>query len=116
MGSLGRICHMVAVAVLCIPASAESLRCSGGIVDEGDSRISVAYKCGQPLLTDSYCAPVYYNYNQTLQPVPEPFAGAYVPCQPTEEWLYERGPGNLVATVRFRWGKVLSIIYGRAPR
>ena len=114
MNFLGRIVLAAAVAVLCIPASAESLRCAGGIAAEGDSRLSVLYKCGQPLLADSYCAPVYYS--QTLQPVPEPFASAFVPCQQTEEWLYERGAGNLVATVRIRSGVVQSIAYGRAPR
>jgi Protein of unknown function (DUF2845) len=97
-----------------LPASAESLRCAGGSVAEGDSRIAVAYKCGQPLLKDSFCAPVFYS--QTLNPVPEPIANALVPCQPSEEWLYERGPGNLLATVRFRSGTVSSIVYGRVPR
>ncbi len=98
---------------LCLPAHAESLRCSGGIAAEGDSKISVVYKCGQPLLQDSFCAPVYYG--PSGQAVPEPFASAFVPCQQTEEWLYERGPGNLVATVRFRSGKVSSVTYGRVP-
>ena len=98
----------------CGAARAESLRCSGGIADEGDSRIAVLYKCGQPLLADSYCAPVYYG--QMIQPIAEPWASAYVPCQVTDEWLYDRGPGNLVVTVRFRFGKVLSINYGRLPR
>jgi hypothetical protein len=110
----GRICLTVVVAMQCVPASAESLRCAGGIAAEGDSRLSVVYKCGQPLLKDSYCPPVYYG--QALQPVSEPFASAYVPCQQTEEWLYERGPGNLVATVRLRSGVVQSIAYGRAPQ
>jgi len=114
MNFIGRACLAATVAVQCIPASAESLRCNGGIAAEGDSRISVLYKCGQPLLKDSYCAPVYYN--QTLQPVPEPFASAFVPCQQTEEWLYERGPGNMVATVRLRSGVVQSIAYGRVPQ
>jgi hypothetical protein len=34
-------------------ARAESLRCSGGIAGEGDSRLSVAFKCGLPLMTQS---------------------------------------------------------------
>jgi hypothetical protein len=101
-------------AVYCAPASAESLRCSGGTVAEGDSRLSVAHKCGAPLLKDSYCAPVYLGGSP--YPVPEPIANAFVPCQQTDEWLYDRGPGNLMATVRFRSGSVLSIIYGRQPR
>jgi hypothetical protein len=95
-------------------AHAESLRCSGGIADEGDSRHAVAYKCGQPLLADAYCAPLYVG--PSLQLVPEPFAGAIAPCLLTDEWLYDRGPGNLMATVRFRAGVVQSIVYGRVPR
>ena len=96
------------------PASAESLRCNGYSASEGDSKISVLYKCGQPLLKDNYCSPVYYS--QTLQPVPDPFASIYVPCQQIEEWLYERGPGQLPATIRFRAGVVQSIRYGRDPQ
>ena len=109
-----RILAVMAVFGLCQTAQAESLRCAGGIAAEGDSRVAVAFKCGAPLLQDSFCAPVYFS--QTLQPVPEPFAGAFVPCLQTDEWLYERGPGNLVATVRFRLGVVQSISYGREPR
>ena len=107
---------LVAVAALLVlaPARAESLRCTGGMAGEGESRVSVLFKCGQPLLVDSFCAPVYYD--QTLQPVPEPFASAFVPCQRTDEWLYDRGPGNLMAKIRFRSGVVQSITYGRVPQ
>ena len=105
---------IVTVALLgCTAASAESLRCAGGLVAEGDSRISVAYKCGQPLLRDTYCEQVYVGPN--LVPVPDAFA-FNVPCQPVDEWLYDRGPGNLIAKVRFRSGTVRSITYGHAPQ
>jgi hypothetical protein len=113
MNASFRVSFAAAVALHCLPSAAESLRCNGGIASEGDSRLSVLYKCGQPLLRDTYCAPVYYS--QTLQPVPEPFASAFVPCQPVEAWLYDRGPGNLIATVRFRSGRIQSITYGRVP-
>ncbi len=96
------------------PARAESLSCPAGIASEGDSRLSVMYKCGQPQLADSGCAPVFYA--GTLYVVPEPFASAYVPCQVTEQWLYERGAGNMIAVVRFRAGTVQSITYGRSPQ
>jgi hypothetical protein len=96
------------------PAHAESLRCAGGIAAEGDSRLSLLAKCGQPVLADSYCAPVYLGRNH--YPVPEPWASRAVPCQQVDEWLYDRGPGNLWATVRLRSGVVLSITYGSAPR
>ena len=102
------------MAVLTEAANAETLRCNGHSAAEGDSRVSVLYKCGEPLLKDSYCAPVYYAL--TLQPAPDAVANALVPCQPVEEWPYDRGPGNLMATVRFRSGAVRSISYGRVPR
>jgi hypothetical protein len=114
MTRLLRVCLFAFLSVCAMAANAESLRCNGQSAAEGDSRLSVLYKCGQPLLADSFCAPVYYS--QTLQPVPDPFASAFVPCQPIEEWLYDRGPGNLMATVRFRAGIVQSIRYGHAPR
>ena len=35
-----------------------------------------------------------------------------MPCVPTEEWLYDRGPGNLMATVRLRNGRIWTITSG----
>jgi hypothetical protein len=110
----GGVCLAAVIGMLSLPAQAESLRCNGQIASEGDSRLSVFYKCGQPLLQDQYCAPWYAN--GSIYPVPEPFSSVYFPCQVVEEWLYDRGPGNLVATVRFRSGVVHSITYGRTPR
>ena len=96
------------------PAAAESLACNRQRTGEGESKLAVLYKCGEPLLKDSYCAPVFYG--PLLQPVPPVYAGTVVPCLVVEEWLYDRGPGNLMATVRFRSGVVQSISYGRTPR
>lgn len=101
-------------AALPLDAPAESLRCPNGIAAEGDSRLAVVYKCGQPHLRDSYCAPV--TYAGSGHPVPDWVAGAYVPCIGTEEWLYERGPGEFPAVLRIRGGKVQSITYGRQPQ
>ena len=113
MRSLHRVCIALFVMMLGLPAHAESLRCNGYSTEVGDSRLAVLYKCGEPLLRDAYCAPVFYQ--STLQPVPEPFASVFVPCQLIDEWVYDRGPGNLIATVRFRSGVVQSIKYGRTP-
>jgi hypothetical protein len=104
---------MFALFCLVSPAKAEALRCSQGSAYEGDSRVSVLYKCGQPALKDTFCDPVYFP--GTLQPVPSPFAQSLVPCLPVEVWVYDRGQGNLIATVRFRGGVVQSISYGRQP-
>lgn len=106
---------VVLAALLASPAArAESLRCNGSSAGEGDSRLAVLHKCGQPLLKDSYCAP--WVVGPGLRPVPEPIAGAMLPCQPVEEWVYDRGPGSLMATVRFKGGVVHSIRYGQGPQ
>jgi hypothetical protein len=116
MNILRHACVAAAAVLAALPGHAETLRCNGNLAVEGDSRLSVLYKCGQPLLKDSYCAPVYYYHRHSLYLVPEPYAGTAVPCQQVEEWLYERGPGNLAATVRFRDGVVQSIRYGQPAR
>lgn len=102
-----------AIAAPCLASAAGSLRCNGAIASEGDSKLSFLYKCGQPLLKDHYCAPLYFG--PTLEPVPL-YPGAYAPCVLTEEWFYDRGPGNLPVTVRFRSGVVQSIVHGRSGR
>lgn len=106
---------LLALAWFGTPAQAESLRCNNQSAQEGDSRISVLYKCGEPVLRDTYCAPLVIN--RSLYPA-DPYYVAPLggPCVETEEWLYDRGPGNLMATVRFRGGVVQSILYGRSPR
>ena len=114
MKRLARAVAAAALALAAPAAGAENLRCNGAIASEGDSRLSVLYKCGQPLLADSFCAPVYLW--GTPQPIPAPLVPLGVPCQTVEEWLYDRGPGNLMATVRFRDGRVQWIRYGAQPQ
>ncbi|HEV7914576.1 MAG TPA: DUF2845 domain-containing protein [Albitalea sp.] len=113
MPVLSRLCLAGALLAPCGAAHAESLRCNGHITEVGDSRLSLVYRCGEPLLKDSFCAPVYGA--TWLEPVPAPWIGVAVPCQRVDEWLYDRGPGNLMATVRLRGGVVQSIRYGDAP-
>ena len=114
MNRLVRGLAAAGLALAAAPAQAENLRCNGAIASEGDSRLSVLYKCGQPVLADSFCAPVYLW--GTPQPIPAPLVPLGVPCQTVEEWLYDRGPGNLMATVRFRDGRVQAIRYGAQPQ
>ena len=112
MKTLRLLCVAAACAAPWIVVHAETLRCNGSVY-VGDSKLSVFYKCGQPLLADSHCAPVYAA--NSLVPLPQPYASYAVPCQIVESWLYDRGPGYLVATVRFRDGMMQSITYGRLP-
>ena len=59
MKSFHSLCLAMVLALPCLPAQAESLRCNGQSTEVGDSRLSVLYKCGEPVLKDSFCAPVY---------------------------------------------------------
>lgn len=103
----------LATALWASSARAETLRCNGRIAAEGDSRLSVVYKCGEPAMKDSFCAPVIDLRNGALAPSAA-YGWAGVPCQMVEEWLYDRGPGSLLARVRILGGTVLSIRYSRA--
>ncbi len=105
--ALGTLLPFVAVR-------AESLRCNGQIASEGDSRLSLLHKCGEPLLKDSYCTTVHIP--RTVRPTHEAVLVQPGICVSIEEWLYDRGPGNLMATVRFRDGVVQTITYGQGPR
>jgi hypothetical protein len=96
------------------PVQAESLRCHGHGVSDGDSRLSVLYKCGEPVLKDGFCAPLLLPGRVSTRPVVVVPTGQG--CQPVEEWLYDRGVGHLMAVVRFQNGVVQSIRYGHVPR
>ena len=103
---------------------AESLRCNGESSGPGDSKLSVLRKCGEPMLKDSFCKPVevvvptvpfpVVPYPNSPYPVVVPNRG--YACEPVDEWLYDRGPGNLFAIVRFQRGVVESIVYEGRPR
>ena len=112
MGLRGRLGVLTVLVWLSLPVHADALRCSGGTVEEGDSRASLLQKCGRPQLQDSFCAPVFQN----KELVPGTLAGAAVPCQQIDDWIYDRGPGKLMATVRIRSGSVQSIRIQRQPR
>lgn len=116
MGASG----LALLGVLAAPAHAESLRCNGHSAEVGDSRVSLLYKCGEPVVRDSFCAPLFVNTppppGLRPQPLPAPLAQAIAGCVVVDEWLYDRGPGNLMATVRLQSGVIQSIRYARSPR
>ena len=113
MNVVSRFAVFAAGWLLASVSFADALRCTGGIASEGDSRVSLVYKCGQPVARDAFCAPIHYKNSLNL--VPESIGLSVVPCIEVEEWIYERGPGNLTATVRLRSGKVQAITYARSP-
>ena len=95
------------------PAAAESLRCNGQSTSTGDSKVSVLQKCGEPMLKDTFCKPVMAMTPWAPYPVAVP--PHLAPCELVDEWLYDRGQGNLFATVRFQRGVVDTIRYEGRP-
>ena len=106
---------LIAIGAL-VPAAAraEQLRCTGGFAVEGDSRLAVLQKCGEPRLRDTVCLPVWQRGVYGTGPVP--WVALSPGCEPVEEWLYDRGPGYLPATLRFRWGRVAGVLSGAEAR
>lgn len=109
-----RIAAGTALVLLSAAARGESLRCNGQIASIGDSRISVLQKCGEPSLRDSFCKPVEVITPWSPYPVIAP--PHVLPCEVIDEWLYDRGPGSLFATVRFQRGVVDTIRYDGRPK
>lgn len=118
----GVTCTLAVVAMLMSGAGVrgQSLQCSNGSVREGDAKVWLLRACGQPAVADAYCARVPTPPQTTVlpnsfggpqaQPVPQ------VACVMTDEWLYERGDGNLPAFVRIREGKITSVRFGEQGR
>lgn len=101
---------MVFPLALAAIANAESLRCAGSLVSPGNAKLELLRSCGQPAASDQFCVwskppPPYVPGHGFIRPA-DPL------CAPVEEWLYERGPGNLPAFVRIREGRVVSIRFG----
>lgn len=89
-----RLAFALVAAAWLLPAvgHADSLRCNGRLVTDGDPAVSVLSACGQPSFRDPWWGT-------------EPAAG--VP--PMMEWTYNRGPRRLLEQIVFRDGKVISI-------
>lgn len=92
---------------------AQSLRCNDAGVREGDSRLWLLKTCGQPALSDSYCVPIFYPGPPNRYGVSHPIPAG---CLMTDEWLYERGPGDLPAVVKIQNGRIISIRFGEQGR
>ncbi|MHA7833115.1 MAG: DUF2845 domain-containing protein [Algiphilus sp.] len=85
--------------VVSLPATA-TLRCSGGIVEEGDSASEVRDHCGPP------------DHIEAWQGQP--------PAMPGAVWFYDRGTSRLLRLLRFRAQRLVRIDsdgygFGAAP-
>ncbi len=102
-----------AVALQCLAtgaAQAQPLRCKNDLAQVGDGKASVLRKCGEPAFKDSFCKPV------ERQSVPADGQARVIvntqSCDRVDEWTYNPGRGQFLATLRFEAGTLQSISYG----
>lgn len=78
----------------------EGIRCGERLVAAGDTTATVLQRCGQPISRDS----------AGLRPAsPGPASQSPVSEVLLEQWVYDRGPGRLLAIVTLRGGRIEAI-------
>ncbi len=96
---------VVALIGFAQPAQA-AMRCGNRLVTEGDHKLEVLHKCGEPALVE----PLGYGHYTVW---PHQTHGAhrhYTAYAFIEEWTYNFGPRRFMRLVRFADGKVIRII------
>jgi hypothetical protein len=86
------------------PARADSVRCPGGIVQTGDSKLDLLAKCGRPSLVEDRASEkgAFDARNGVARRV----------IAPVDVWTYDFGRNQFVQLVRLVRGKVVSIERG----
>ena len=90
------------LAALCFAwpaAAADSIRCDGGTVSVGDTRIDLLARCGAPAL-------------QEVEPAPPARFGDPAVAVPIERWTYNFGPQRFLQIVSLRGGRVIAVERG----
>ena len=96
----------VALALLALPAAADSFRCGPMLVNDGDSVSELLARCGQPKEKTSRSvmrAPVVW-YGSRMVRVPGDMMETKV-----ETWVYDFGPHKLMQQVEIEGGIVTSV-------
>lgn len=103
-----RLLLAAALILLAPRAGADSLRCDGGLVAVGDSKLDLLGKCGQPALREAVA-----EERASLQ---VDAAGTAVSGQraavTVERWTYNFGPRRFVQHVRLEGGLVTAVEQG----
>ena len=94
---------------------AESLRCKTKLAQIGDTKAEVLDKCGDPIMTDSFCQAVavaaqpqgIQNGNNNVQN-----NIAIATCENVDIWTYNPGKGKFMAHLYFAQGQLQGIRYG----
>ena len=111
--------QLVAVAIALAPAAAwpDSIRCDGGLVSVGDTKLDLLGKCGEPALIDPHTEELGHIRVDAAQQVGTTRRVVVT----VEQWTYDFGPSSFVHLVTLEGGKVIAIERGsygnaRPPR
>jgi len=97
------------LALLPVPAAADgSMRCDGGLVSVGDSKLDLVGKCGWPALQEQQVGErtVVLRERRGLVSLDRRVTAS------TERWTYDFGPNRFIQIVAFELGKIVSIERG----
>jgi len=98
----------LAAAALSGAAHAQSFRCKNDLANVGDTKPSVAQKCGEPVSRESFCKAV--EQPRSVPPGAPP--ATVMVCEAVDEWTYNPGRGQFMTTLRFESGRLKDIQYG----
>ncbi len=111
-----RVLSLAALLVAASPAADDSsIRCDGGIVQLGDTRIDLLGKCGEPSLRD---VAVRETGVTLARNGPTP-VDALTTTATVEQWTFNLGPNRFVQIVTLESGRVVRIeggSYGYDPQ
>ena len=99
------IVFVALLAVVAVPARADSMRCGSRLIVQGDPIEKVLQNCGEPTST----------YRTWIVRQPRYYVGSNEYVFPGEEdvpvdlWTYDFGPGQLIRRLRFVAGELESI-------
>jgi hypothetical protein len=94
------LCAWVVVA-----EPADAMRCARALVSEGDHKVDVYRKCGQPVSIE---ARVYYKSLRVSHPHHHVHQEISIPIE-VEEWVYNFGPHRLMRWLRFENDRLIQI-------
>ncbi len=100
---------------LSLSSNAESLRCKTKLAQLGDTKADVLAKCGDPIMTDSFCQPIAIaTQPQGVQTGNNNVQNntAISTCENIDIWTYNPGSGKFMTHLYFSRGELQSIRYG----
>lgn len=79
------------------------MRCEAGLVEAGNTTVTVLQKCGEPVTRDAA---------GLVNEPPGPASRSVLTESPVEQWVYSGGKGSLLKIVLLRGGEIESIENG----